>query len=195
MNYTIFIQPLTSQITFTVFWSQGEVISTNFLEKGNEFEHFLPFVTRILSEHHISLGDIAKIWVVNGPWAFTLLRIITLTVNTWAFVYKMPIVSIDLFQLWTLCWYPLPYAIKANRGEYLCFFSEGNSPELSTIENLPEWKYWWIGDNADFLSKNTHFEYSFDNRKVFEYISLKNWTSQIEPVYIKKPNITQPKSS
>gem|GEM_PF-6865401 len=46
--------------------------------------------------------DLDGIVVVNGPGSFTAMRIVTLTLNTLAFVHKTPLYGLDFFNLATL---------------------------------------------------------------------------------------------
>lgn len=64
-----------------------------------ESELFLVSLEQFLKENDISFSEIEGMVVVNGPGGFTGMRIITLTINTIAFVYGTKLYPIDFFAL------------------------------------------------------------------------------------------------
>ena len=69
---------------------------------------------------------------------------VILTLNSLAFVHKIPLVSLDFFELMHLFSYQKNIILKANKGEYLFLETSGQSPRLISIADLPSGTYFGI---------------------------------------------------
>lgn len=119
------------------------------------------------------------------------MRIITLTVNTLAFVHKTPLFALDFFRLLSLSERDFPMCVKANRGEYLVRYSSEHNPEIVAIADMSDGHYFGIGDENDFENRQISIEYGVDYaRFIRNYEFPSSPLSRIDPIYIKKPNIT-----
>lgn len=116
----LFIDTISSPAHYLLFDGEKQVVCEYCMDiKGQESERFLSSLEAFIQDHHVDFPSLEGIIVVNGPGSFTAMRIVTLTVNTLAFVHGTPLYGIDFFRLLSLSGLPYPMAIKANRGEYL----------------------------------------------------------------------------
>lgn len=116
----LFIDTISSPAHYILFDGEKHIAGEYSREiKGQESEMFLSSIEDFIQAHHLDLASLEGIMVVNGPGSFTAMRIVTLTLNTLAFVHGTPLYALDFFTLMSLSGLPYPMAIKANRGEYL----------------------------------------------------------------------------
>lgn len=80
--------------------------------------------------------------------------------------------------------------IKANRGEYLMKKSEGSLPVIVPIGEMLSGKYVGLGDINDFTNKGISIQSEIDYEMVLRNLSLDTPKDIVDPIYIKKPNIT-----
>lgn len=99
----LFINTIPETSIYILFDSERNIRGRKTLElRGYESEQFLVTLEQFLSEYSLTLDELEGIVVVNGPGSFTAMRIVTLTLNTIAFVHKVPLYSLDFFHLLTL---------------------------------------------------------------------------------------------
>jgi hypothetical protein len=116
---------------------------------------------------------------------------VTLTLNTIALVKGIPLIPIHFFELWVLQDKPLPYCLKANRGEYLVRDSQGTD-SLEPVETLTG-SYWWLGEMNDFPEHRVVIDESIDPETFLSSLENRAWVNMVAPLYIKDPKITLPK--
>lgn len=191
----LFIQPIGKQIDVYIERTEGWDLSHfSFETLGNEFELFLDSLLLGLTDNQITWDDISKIGIVSGPGSFTAMRVITLTLNTLAFSFpQISLVPFHFFEILALSDLKGPYCIKANRWQYCSRKSIEDSDVLFDIADMPAGQYYWQGDENDFEDKNVSIEYTLRIENIFAHIHKTEWVKRIEPLYIKKPNITTPK--
>lgn len=81
--------------------------------------------------------------------------------------------------------------IRANRGEYLHKKNKDTTPELVSIPDIESGTYYGIGDTNDFTNRVISIQSNLDYDLFCKNFALsQNPTERIEPLYIKKPNIT-----
>jgi tRNA A37 threonylcarbamoyladenosine modification protein TsaB len=148
------------------------------------------WVEDFLAQYSISFDDLEWIGCVVGPGGFTAMRIVTLTLNTIAYVKNIPLFSWSYFDLADISWVREPILIKANRWEYLLRSKQGVSPLFFPIAEIPVGQYFWVGDQKDFENKKIIIQSVLDDEKIASVLSFLAPVSRLHPYYIKKPNIT-----
>ncbi|EKD30014.1 MAG: hypothetical protein ACD_78C00187G0001 [uncultured bacterium (gcode 4)] len=187
----LFINTIPEVSTYILFDSERIIRDRKTLTlKWHESEQFLATLEGFLLENSLTFAELEGIVVVNGPGSFTAMRIVTLTVNTLAFVHKTPLYSLDFFSLAVLAWLDYPMLMKANRGEYLLRKSEKYPPAIIPIGEVPSWHYAGLGDTNDFTNGGISIQSELDYGAAIRNLALDTPTQRIDPFYIKKPNIT-----
>ena len=151
----------------------------------NESSKLIDVVDRFLSWLDIHVSDIKNIVVIHGPWSFTGIRSIVLFVNTLSFIYP------ELF-LTPLCFFDMYSSYPIAKG------SSKRDLFVKTWENA----IIKIQKNEDFVSdftgKKVYGDFDIDgiiSHKEIDYNTLLQKVcfkqeKRIQPLYIKKPNIT-----
>lgn len=177
-----YINPIGKHISLKILESEKRtIIESKIIEKtGNDFE-IIPKIFVDLAKKYA----IEEIWCITWPGPFTLLRIITLILNSISYNNSNIILkSGHYFEL--LKWEGASLILQANRHEYLI----KTSNTIETIinkEELPLWKFiWYIDEN----SIPWYTEYHEDIDTIIELFSQKESTQRLSPLYIKAPNIT-----
>lgn len=187
----LFINTIPETSTYILFDSERMIRDQKTLAlKGHESEQFLVSFEEFLSDNDLLFNDLDGIVVVNGPGSFTAMRIVTLTVNTLAFVHHTPLYSLDFFNLATLGGLGYPILVKANKGEYLVRKSQEDLPSIVLISDVPDGQYAGLGDINDFANGGISIQSEIDYNRVIQNLPLDVPQERIEPFYIKKPNIT-----
>ena len=189
----LLIDTVSHPANYILFDLQKNIVSKDLLEiKGSESELFLDSILSFLSKNNIQFQNLTGVVVVNGPWSFTAMRIITLTINTLVFVHPILLYSVDYFTFGSLWWWEYPILMRANRGEYLIQKNKDSSPELIEIPNILPRTYYWVGDINDFKCTNDiiSIQSTLDYSVFCKNFPMDSPVQKIEPLYIKKPNIT-----
>jgi len=187
----LFIDTISIPATYILFDTERNIISQKSLElRGRESEHFLISLQEFLTENKWDYTNLKWVIVVNGPGSFTAMRIITLTINTLSFVHHIPLYSIDYFQLGALSGWAFPILLRANRGEYLIQKDRESSPSLIAISDILPGNYFWMGDVNDFTNDIISIQSDLKYDVCCKNFQIVNPQERLEPLYIKKPNIT-----
>lgn len=180
MNF-LFIHPLGEDIHIHIIGDNPEQYSLS--KHGDIAEDFPLFLNNIVWHHTID-----EIWCIHGPGPFTLMRIITLSVNTLAFVKNIPLKSCHFFDI--IQWDAI---LEINREEYL-IRKDWKIHEISQ-NTLEPWEYHGYVARKDFTENQRYIEYIED----LDYISAVFWmiepTHRISPTYFKPPHITWSKKN
>jgi hypothetical protein len=80
--------------------------------------------------------------------------------------------------------------VKANRGEYLILESKIATPTIYSLVTVPDGNYVGIGDISDFENQHISIQSLIDYEKLILNFKFLPTDKNIEPYYIKKPNIT-----
>lgn len=179
---TLFINPIGKSIDMLVIDTEKRTVieSLEIQKTGNDFE-IIPAIFIDIVKKHIP----SEIWCIVGPWPFTLMRIITLIINSIA--YNTP----HLLLKWCHFFELIPKdnnspILEANRHEYLIQDTHGKDM-LIEKKDLPLWKYIWYIDD-DGLHWYTPYKANIhDILRIFQ----DKWLElRLSPLYIKAPNIT-----
>lgn len=187
----LLIDTVSIPATFVLFDAEKNIVSQESEDfRGRESERFLDSLLGFLAKNHMEYHDLKGVIVVNGPGSFTAMRIVTLTVNTLSFVHHIPLYELDYFTLSELSKRDYPVLLRANRGEYLLQKKKTSSPKLVAISDIPPGEYFGTGDVNDFTNGNISIQSSLRYDVFCRNFQSENPVQRIEPLYIKKPNIT-----
>ncbi len=175
-----------------ILFQNGKIIAMELWDShGNEFDFLLETIEGFLQKNNVNIPNISGIVTVSWPGGFTATRIISLIVNTWRSLYHIPTQSITLFDLFLRSGSDFPLCVKANRGEYLIWSEAEKNPEILPISEIHSGNYSGMWDEEDFtLEQNVHINQNIDYEKFFTQFAFIPEDKNIEPYYIKKPNIT-----
>lgn len=186
----LFLNTITRPATILLF-SRGEVVAREQFDiSGHEFDDLLEKIEGFLSSQNQSVPTLEGIVTICGPGGFTSTRIVSLIVNTWHSLYHIPTQSLTLFDLFERSGGIYPMCVKANRGEYLVLATKDGVPTIFTLADMPEGPYTGIGDVSDFADKKISIQSNIDYDMLIADFHFVAEEKNIEPYYIKKPNIT-----
>lgn len=194
----LFINAVSSSGALILFDKNRNIIVQDDIEvKWNESSQLPETIDNFLSKHQQSYSNIDHIVVVHWPGSFTGVRAICLLVNTIAFSTNSVLTELSYFDLF----HEYPIAKQSSKRDmFIALLSHSdNSPlvrethDIKIMSNEDIIKYlkenniskiygeaplWWDGEIVEKI------DYSY----IIRNIELKN-NSQIQPLYIKKPNI------
>ena len=126
---TLFINPLASEIN--AFIISDKATSQVTLPKENIAENFPEFIARIFRENTIE-----EIWCIVGPGPFTMMRVVTLALNSFAYAKNIPVKGCHFFDVIDT---KLSAILEINKEEYL--IRRGNTIEEISQNLLPTGEY------------------------------------------------------
>ena len=205
----LFINAVTQNWALILFDENKKIISQKNIEiLWNESSKLVEIIDNFLKEESIKYTDLENLVVVNWPWSFTGVRTIVLAINAINFIIKKntpwkkspggitPLSFFDLFEN-----YPI---IKSSSRRDL-FVKYKKSDKIQIVKNedfilSPFFKgstegkgldfniiYWDLSNNI--LSESIKVNSKINYKKVIENIDFQE-KRLIEPLYIKKPNIS-----
>jgi hypothetical protein len=186
----LFIDSISTPCYICIFDKQRKIIAEKSIEvKWNESSKIIPELTLFLKNNDIKAQDIENTTVINGPWSFTWVRTTVLIVNTLNYIINKDMTSLSYFDLFD----KYPIIKSSSRRDH--FVQKIRNWEIEIIENalLEEffiknnidtvyWETWYDFENIEILEK-------IDYTRIIQQLELKKYT-KIEPLYIKKPNIS-----
>ncbi|MCD5380448.1 hypothetical protein LR004_00840 [Candidatus Gracilibacteria bacterium] len=188
----LFINAVSSSGALILFDNSKNIISKQAIQVlGNESSKLVTVIEDFLSNNNHTYSDIENIVVVNGPGSFTGVRTIVLAINTINYIIKKNITQLSFFDLFTN--YPI---IKSSSRRDLFVKYEinatidivKNEDFLEKVQNNSASDVFGdISNNSisDTLSVDSNIDYS----SVINNLEFQN-NKIIEPLYIKKPNIS-----
>ncbi|MBP9779329.1 hypothetical protein KBD33_01760 [Candidatus Gracilibacteria bacterium] len=178
----LYVNPIGKSITLMIIETDtSRILKSEIIKKtGNDFE-IIPKVFVDLSKEY----SLKEIWCITGPGPFTLLRIITLILNSISYNDSNIILkSGHYFEL--LRGFDATPILQANKHEYL--IKTSNAIEtIIKIEDLPLGKF--IG-YIDEISIPGYTEYHENIETIMNMFSQRENIQRLSPLYIKAPNIT-----
>lgn len=195
-----------SSYTAVVLMEKGVAEGENVLvgskfwhSKNDEASRLLPSIDELLKSASWSFSDLEEVYVVSGPGSFTGLRVGVTVANTITYLTGAKLFGIKTFEYWNLLYPGVPVVIFAGKGGIFLDSKLVNLPEVTT---------------AFSGVKKVVGDISEDQKKILEeqgievIMPTENWDQNfakvigkfsgnpseiVEPMYIKSPNITQPK--
>jgi hypothetical protein len=186
MTKTLYINPLTSPISLTVLEWNHITHESSLPRNGDEFSTFPEMIVDLVDRYSVE-----EIWCITWPGPFTLMRIITLTINTLQIVQWVWLKGIHFFDLIDMSLYtPL---LEINSHEYLIRWSTWDT--LVAQWDLPYGQYMWICSDIAFTDDKKIIQYTPDIAKIIAIFESKTQENRISPIYFKPPHITWSKKS
>lgn len=191
----LFINAITQNWTLILFNEKRIIISQKNIEiLWNESSKLIEVIDIFLKENKITYTDLENLVVLNWPGSFTWVRTIVLAINTINFIIKKNITSLSFFDLFEN--YPIIKS-SSKRDLFVKFKNSDNiqiiknddflnsfsKERLSTLQVI----FWDISNNI--ISEKIKVNSKINYEKIIKNISLKD-NKIIEPLYIKKPNIS-----
>lgn len=183
MHNILYINPLLEEITFYVFKNE-EIFIENLAININTAATFPKKIVDL-----VDLYNIQEIWCITGPGPFTLMRIITLAINSLKYTKNIILKSCNFFDIVNHEYIPI---IEANSKEYI--IKRNNEINIVEKESLEKWKY--IGIISEKISTEgiKYIQYEEDINFIKNFFSKKLWEIRIYPIYFKPPHITWSKN-
>ncbi len=191
----LFINAISTKWILILFNNNRKIIFEQNIEiLWNESSKLILLIDEFLKKNKISYFDLDNIILVNWPWSFTGVRTIVLVINSINFIINKNITSISFFDLFEK--YPI---IKSSSRRDL-FVKYKKNDKIQIVPNdkfILKWKIYWDLNN-NLLSEKFNIISNINYTKIISNIVFKtndSWkkiykTKLIEPLYIKKPNIS-----
>lgn len=188
----LFIDAVSAPGYIALLNDAREIISFESLEvQGNESQKLGDAILFFLKKYRISFEQLQEVVVVNGPGSFTGIRTIVLIVNTYAFVYShITITPISYFSLFS----GFPIMKQSSKRDVFLFEKENAEIKILSNEEVKQYldtrkvtKVFW--DIKEEVFPDVFIE-KFPNYVTLCKNILFERKKRIEPLYIKKPNIT-----
>ncbi len=179
----LFINTISTKSKFIIFDDNRDIIKEkNIKIKWNESSRFIKELDIFLKEENLDYFNIKNIVLVNGPWSFTWVRTVVLAVNSINFITNNFLTPISYFDLFS------DYPIVKSSSKRDVFFKKDKNSEIEILEN----------EKIEKKYKKLFWEASIKNVEILENINYKSIIKDIElkklkrinPLYIKKPNIS-----
>lgn len=163
---------------------KGEIlVERAWASNANESQKILPAILEMFKATGRTWSDLDEVFVVNGPGAYTSLRVGVVIANTIAWQLKIPMRSCDVFEIWEK---RIPKgaiaAISAGRDKYLL---KGEATPRALAE-LPESLYGEIPSSGKLCR-------TFGEAVAILDLNSFKKQEQVEPFYARPPDITTPK--
>ena len=186
----LFMNSISSPCYLALFNNNREIKANLQIDiKWNESSKLIPELQNFLEINKINQNDLENIVIVNGPWSFTWVRTTVLIANTLNYVIKKNMTPLSYFDLF------LSYPIIKSSSKRDCFVQKSQWDEIEIILNneLDEyllknnitdwfWDVWFEFNQATIVEK-------IDYSRIIQNIEFQKLL-KIEPLYIKKPNIS-----
>lgn len=186
MPHAFYINPLEEEIICDVIdIANGSLIARHTLPKiGKDFETIPEFFVKIKNKYFPS-----EIWCITGPGPFTLMRVITLSLNGIAFLQRIKLRWSHLFDLLSASDPQRVPIIQANAQEYMIRRSKEDWDELFNIWSLPPLSYIWVQESPIWYN---YLQAMITTKQICEFFTHQNDEIRLTPLYIKPPKITIP---
>lgn len=190
----LFINAISQNWALILFDEKRIIISQKNIEiLWNESSKLIEEIDIFLKENNITYSDLKNLVVVNWPGSFTWVRTIVLAINTINFIIYKNITDLSFFDLFEK--YPIIKS-SSKRDLFVKFKKSDNIQiiknddflnNLSTEDLSPLQIFWDISNNiiSEQIKVNSEINYN----EIIKNITFKN-NKSIEPLYIKKPNIS-----
>ena len=185
----LFLNAVSQNWYIWLYGSHKElIVEESFTLLGNESTKLVPLMDSFFKKNNISYSYIENIVVVVGPGSFTWIRTISLVVNTLSYIYPhIYLTGLNFFDMFE------NYPIVKSSSKRDLFVKYTKSDTIQIVQNeellVPDTQIVY-GD-----SEVTRFDESLEIRTHIDYtVIIKNIILEkkkiLEPLYIKKPNIS-----
>mgnify|MGYP003688925045 CR=1 FL=1 len=186
----LFIDSISSPSYICIFDNNRNIIWDISIDvKWNESSKIIPELSLFLENNNISHNDIENTVIVHGPGSFTWVRTTVLIANTLNYVIKKHMTTLSYFDLFE----NYPIIKSSSRRDHFVKLNISSNIEIIENELLEKqliddkikvvyWESWFEFQNIEILEK-------IDYNHIIKELELKKDT-KIEPLYIKKPNIS-----
>lgn len=185
----IFINWVSRDWCFILFDDNRNIIhQTTFQILWNESSKFITLLDEFLWKHNFQYQQIDHIVCVNGPGSFTGVRTVVLAVNTLNYIIRKHITPLSYFDLFS------SYPIIKSSSKRDSFFQSDAKTSIEVIQNTlilednSHLKCFFWENPADIFSEKKIID-NIDYSAIIKKLEFQQF-SQIEPLYIKKPNIS-----
>ena len=186
----LLIDSISSPFAFVFFDGQKSTIFRREM-RGKEFDVFLDTLEALAKEVGVPLNNLKSITSVSGPAQFTSIRIVSLTLTTLAKSYKIPLYTLDFFELAELCDTPYPMVVNANRSEVVVKMNPDDTPHLVEKSSLLAGEYFGAAASSDFENAQIRIQSELEYPIGIQTLLKSARPCEVlEPFYLKKPNIT-----
>ena len=179
-TFFLYINPLGATIRFLIF-DQIHLIKAYDLDKIDTSSTFPKHLVEVVEQYNIH-----EIWCILWPWAFTLMRTVTLSINTVWITRQIQLKWCHIFDI--LKNKERNPLIQINPSEYLCHID--GSEKIFSSETLPPGKYIWFSSGKDFTDTKTFVEYEENPDEIRAFFEKKKTENRLSPIYFKPPHIT-----
>lgn len=153
--YTLFLDTHSSIINVSLI-KEKKVVTK---EKETFQSHslfFLPMIKEILEEEKITIKDVKKIIIINGPGSFTGIRIglsVAKIIGYSLHIPVLPISSLTAFLVSSDIVEDKMSVIEDNKGYYVSVFDKNNNSIIKEtyVEDISSFKYKIIENNLNIL--------------------------------------------
>jgi len=167
---------------------------TAWISDANESEKLLPGLEQLLTDSEKTWDDLTHIAVVEGPGGYTSLRVGITMANAIAWVKKIPMFSVSVFEVWenrlpkNVRKEPHAIAIAAGKDQFLVKAQEkGKIMTLDELKNLKMPCYGEVPEKVKLASFGEAMkQIDFQNRATIK---------SVQPVYTRPPLITKRRGS
>lgn len=174
------INPLLPSIYFQIL-DEKEILENFTLEKdGKEFSTLPEFLVDAVMRKNID-----EVWCIVWPWPFTLMRILTLSLNTLALTHEIKLRGISFFDFYA--WKNIPL-LQINDREYL--IRDNDSLKIMDQKSEIQGTYEGIFQKNDFTDLHSFIEWKEIEQNWREKLTNISPKQQLDPLYFKPPNIT-----
>ena len=186
----LFINSISNPCYLALFDNNREITATLELDiKWNESSKLIPELQVFLDSNQVNQNDLENIVVVHWPGSFTWVRTTVLIANTLNYVIKKNMTQISYFDLFS------EYPVIKSSSKRDCFVQKWKWQEINIIMNDELDNYFIVNNitesfwEAWFKFKETLIVEKIDYTRIIQNIEFQK-LSKIEPLYIKKPNIS-----
>ena len=182
--------------TFHLLSTGLKHISTHTVDiTGAEYNRLLPELEGFLINMGQSFKNITHIYCITGPAPFTGGRIVTLTLGAIAKIYPVELVGLTLFEYWSLLGNQYPMACGANTTEYILAATPTSPLKLCPIADLDltNLRTWNLTRSRLQEGQSPLHCNEILTLTDFSVLNTRIGNKTLDPLYLKKPNITLPR--
>ncbi|NRH20594.1 hypothetical protein HOO68_00935 [Candidatus Gracilibacteria bacterium] len=183
MKTILYINPLSTEITFLIFQNDTTIIKKTLLKNLETATSFPVLLVDTVNQYEVN-----EIWCITGPGPFTLMRIVTLSINALRYSRDIEIKSCHFFDLITENFIPI---IEANPKEYL--IKKNDAVVLIPKDSLEKGNYQGIISGIFSTEDIKYIQYKEDKNNIISVFSSIPCEIRMSPIYFKTPHITCPK--